>query len=143
MKVKYYTMALLFCSVSVLSSPIDIIGVVGQAQCNKIAGTGVAEIKTNVDNVLISTWYKVKSTKLCGDIKENALWINSPTKLSSIAADNTISTNLLLNKLILNKEGFLIDLENAGNINAMSFMKDIKSFKRVNVESAHNWFFKI
>jgi hypothetical protein len=134
-------MVTFFLSLLSFNSFANPIGIIKQVECNKSTGFGVVEVHTNVNNVLISTWYNVKSTNLCSDSINSNLFLGKSSKLSNIGANNINNSNFILSEIILDKEGFIVDIKDSGNIHSKTFLKDIESSKRVNVQEAHNWYF--
>lgn len=116
-------------------------GVIIQAQCDKNTGYGIVEVQRNIDTVLTSTWYKVNSKNLCGKKYNHNLFIGNVSEIIKISADNSIGSDYKVNQFIFNDDGYLINLKDAGQVNASTFIDGAETTKRINAQSAHNWYF--
>jgi hypothetical protein len=116
-------------------------GIVLQAECNKPTGFGIAEIQTIDNDVITSTWYRVRSKELCSKTLDHPMFFGGVTKLVALGSDNLTFSKKKVSQLTFDEEGYLIDIGNSNSAIKAYSMKDITSIKRVNAQQAHEWYF--
>jgi hypothetical protein len=133
-----------FCSsASAIESEYANSGVVKRVQCNKDSGLGIVEIQRNIDSALLSQWYKVKSKELCSIVKDSPLFPMGAAKLVSLGASNITNVKQEISQLFFDGDGYLVDVARIGNVDSFRFLSGVSSYKRVDVESAHAWYFSL
>jgi hypothetical protein len=117
-------------------------GYIFSSECDPELNIGVAEVRRINGKELESIWYKVKSEELCSySEKQHPMFLGKSTKLTEISAENFVSNTPTESRLILDENGFLIDVEKVGKIN-IAYFQGINSHIQKNNKSANRWYFK-
>lgn len=89
-------------------------GVITLAECHGDTGDGAVVLQRLKGRNLLSVWYKVRAFKLCGGALDHPAFLGKTSKLSALAADNITGPTPVMSKPVFDKDGFLIDIQEAG-----------------------------
>lgn len=112
-------------------------GVITLAECHGDTGDGAVVLQRVKGKALISVWYKVRAFKLCGGDVQHPAFLGKTSRLSALAADNIAGSSPVLSAPVFDKDGFLVDIKDAGPEPQYSF----DTHQVYGQETAMTWLF--